>query len=234
MKCGGLAMSFVLAPALALVVACQPDLSKTSSNPTFAANNESTPMVLDPTQPVPVEGWWHNGTQLLHLADDGSYRLWNGTNRFDKPLQTGRWSRTTYIAVELEAYATRVPERTRCELESAGSEIRFVIPGVDPMVRFERPPPTAEDRLVGVWRGAGGMLRLGSDGRYRADAPSSSASAPISLAGHSGHWLVEGTNLLLLPDSPTVPSVTLAVEPVGTDDVRLRAGDGTYARSATP
>lgn len=215
----------------ALVAGCTPDLSKTSSNPTPAAHRDSTPLPLDPTAPVPVEGWWSNGRQLLQLSDDGSYRLWANTNRFDIPLQNGRWSRATYAAVELQPYAIRTPERTRCDLEYSGSEVRLVIPGVEPMVRFEAAPPTVEERLVGTWRGAGGTLRLLDDGRYHAEAPAGGASQPISLAGHGGRWLYEGATLLLLPDSPTVPTVTIAVEPYGSDDVRLRAGDGAYLRA---
>lgn len=216
---------------VSLLVGCEPDRAKTSSNPTLAAHRDSTPLPLDPTTPVPVEGWWSNGRQLLHLDDDGSYRLWANTNRFDIPLQNGRWSRATYAAVELEPYAIRTPERTRCDLETSGSEVRLVIPGVEPMVRFDAAPPTVEERLVGTWRGAGGTLRLMDDGRYRAEAPSGGASQPVALAGHGGRWLYEGATLLLLPDSPSVPTVTIAVEPYGKDDVRLRAGDGAYLRA---
>jgi len=225
----------VIAASVVLVGAlgCEPDLKKTSSNPTYMAHHDSTPLALDPTAPVPVEGWWSNGRQLLTLESDGAFRLWSGMNRFDMPLQTGRWSRPTYAVVELEPYGTRVPERNRCQLESAGTEVRLVIPGVDPMLRFEAAPPAIEDRLVGTWRGPGGLLQLLSDGRYRADAPTSGASRPIALAGHGGRWMVDESNLLLIPDSPSVPTVILAVEPIGQSDVRLRAGDGVYLRDAT-
>lgn len=221
-------------------IGCEPDLSKTSSNPTFMAHHDSTPLPLDPTAPVPVEGWWSNGRQLLQLSEDGAYRLWSSVNRFDAPLQTGRWSRPTYAVVEIEPYGTRLPERTRCQLEPSGSEIRLAIPGLDPMVRFESAPPVIEDRLVGVWRGAGGTLRLTHDGRYRAEAPATASNAssggsgshPIALAGHGGRWLVDESNLLLIPDSPSVPTVILAVEALGQENVRLRAGDGAYERVA--
>lgn len=215
-------------------LACEPELAKTTSNPTFMAHHDSTPLTLDPTTPAPVGGWWSNGQQLLQLSDDGSYRLWSTTNRFDAPMQTGRWSRPTYAVVEIEPYATRRPERTRCQLEAAGSEVRLVIPGVDPMVRFDQAPPVVEDRLVGAWRGPGGSLQLSSDGRYRAVAPTTGAAQPITLAGHGGRWLMEGSTLVLIPDSPSVPTVTLAVEPQGETAVRLRAGDGAYERVATP
>lgn len=223
----------VIAFAGALIAGCQPDPADTMSNPTLAALHESRPLPLDPTAPVVVEGWWSNGRQLLHLADDSGYRLWSTTNRFDLPLQTGRWSRLSYAAVELQPYGTRVPERTRCDLEMSGTEVRLVIEGVDPMVRFDRAPATLEDRLVGAWRGAGGTLRLDPEGRYRADAPTSSASQPIALAGHGGRWLVEKGSLLLVPDSPSVPVVMLAVEASGVDEVLLRAGDGAYTRVVT-
>ncbi|MBX3356060.1 MAG: hypothetical protein KF724_10245 [Phycisphaeraceae bacterium] len=217
------------------LAACASELEKTTSNPTLAARYDSAPLTIDPTKPVEVLGWWSNGRQLLQLSDDGAYRLWAGTNRFDAPLQTGRWSRLHYAAVELIPYGTRTPERTRCDLEPAGSEIRLLVPDLNPMVRFEQPPPAMEDRLVGTWRGAGGTLDLGPDGRYRATAPASESSGrPVALAGHGGRWLVDSGNLMLVPDSPSVSMVILAIEPVGLEDLRLRAGDGRYTRITSP
>jgi hypothetical protein len=192
-------------------------------------------MALDPTAPIEVHGWWSNGRQLLHLEENGAYRIWAGSNRFDVPLQNGRWTRLTYAAIELQPYGRPVDERARCDFEMAGSEVQLQIPleGVAPMVRFTEAPSAIEDRLVGTWNGPGGTLRLADDGRYRAEAPPSGSAQPISLAGHGGRWLVEAANLLLIPDSPPVPPVFLAVEPLGSSDVRLRAGDGLYLRTRT-
>lgn len=224
-----------LAAFVALTVACAPDPGKTMSNPTLAAQQDSTPLPLDPTRPVPMVGWWTNGHQMLHLADDGSFRFWSSMNRFDAPFQTGRWSRQNYMTLWLEPYAMRVPERTRGELERAGSEVHLRIEGFPAMVRFDEAPSSIEERLVGTWSGVGGTLRITSEGRYRAEAPSTGLQgAPIALAGHSGRWLVDGATLLLLPDSPSVPPVVLAIEPVGADSVRLRAGDGAYRRVGPP
>jgi len=208
------------------------------SNPSIAAQQESNPLPLDPTAPVPVVGWWTNGRQLLQLADDDSFRLWPSMNRFEAPHQAGRWSRQNYMTLWLEPYAMRVPERTRCELDRSGSEVRLTIDGLDSMVRFDEAPTSIEDRLVGTWSGPGGTLRMSQDGRYRADAPpastASAGSAPVSLAGHAGRWLVDGSTLVLLPDSPSVPPVVLALEPLGAESVRLRAGDGSYRRIGAP
>ncbi len=224
-----------LAAALLLAVgACAPDPGDRLNNPTAAAQIDSTPLPLDPTAPVPVEGWWSNGRQLLQLGDDGSYRLWSGTNRFDAPHQVGRWSRLNYQALMLEPYGIRTPEQTRCELARAGSEVQLRIPGLDSMVRFDSAPSAIEDRLLGLWSGPGGTLAISADGRYRAEAPAGSAAAPISLAGHTGRWIIDGSTLLLLPDSPSVPPVLLAMEPKGRDSVRLRAGDGSYQRVMVP
>lgn len=223
-----------LAIAGAALPGCAPNPADRLNNPTAAAQLDSTPMPLDPTSPVPVDGWWSNGRQLLHLADDGAYQLWSGTNRFESPHQSGRWSRVNYKALLLEPYSIRVREQTRCELDRDGSEVRLRVPGLDSMVRFDSAPGGVEERLLGLWRGPGGTLSIGADGRYRADAPADAAGAPVALAGHGGRWIVDGATLLLLPDSPSVPPVLLALEAQGQDAIRLRAGDGSYHRVALP
>ncbi|MBM4112255.1 MAG: hypothetical protein FJ253_02600 [Phycisphaerae bacterium] len=234
---GACALAIVVSFVLALVGACAPNPADTMNNPTAAAQLDSTPMPLDPTAPVIVEGWWSNGRQLLHLADDGAYQLWSGTNRFDEPHQNGRWSRLNYKALMLEPYGIRVREQTRCELDRNGSEVRLLIPGLDSMVRFEAAPGGMEERMLGLWKGPGGTLLISSDGRYRAEAPAgagASPGSPIALAGHAGRWIVDRSTLLLLPDSPTVPPVLLALEAHGEKSIRLRAGDGAYHRVPVP
>ena len=226
-----------LLAALLLLPACEPDRSKTESNPTPAAHSPSTPLPLDPTTPVEVTGWWSNGTQLLRLRDDASYQLWNTQNRYEAPAQTGRWARQNYQSVSLEPYRTRPQDVIRGELSRNGDEVFLGLPSLRAMVRLEGPPPVFEDRLAGIWLGPGERLQLKPDGRYRVEARGSGSLGAAGtgvggamIAGHEGTWSVGDGVLTLVPDSPALGRERLTVVATGNGGVSLRRGDADLTR----
>src|ERR1043165_6966216 len=60
------------------------------------------PLENDPTDPAKLARWWSNGSNLLLLDGSSAYTMFEGTNRYSKPIERGRWSQQSYAALWLE------------------------------------------------------------------------------------------------------------------------------------
>ncbi len=168
------------------------------------------PNRLDPERPAPIVGWWVNGEQLLEIAPDGAYRLYETTNRYRKPIENGRWHRQNYIAFWLEPYSMRKEERARVSLSEVDGLVRATLRKFQPMTLQNDPPMCEEDLFIGLWSGVGGTLELQASMRYHFVAPrSSGTSQPVMISSHKGAWRLKDGQVELLPDSPSVAALTL-------------------------
>ncbi|MFO0826616.1 MAG: hypothetical protein U0572_00575 [Phycisphaerales bacterium] len=188
---------------------------------------------LDPEHPEPVEGWWSNGTQMIELAPGGAYRLFAGQNRYEKPLEVGRWSRQNYAVFWLEPYSSRKEQRTRVSLSKLDDATMIHVRTFAPMTHIDAPPLSEEDFVIGLWVGDGGSLELEPTMRYRFVAPSRPTEGqPVVIASHRGTWRLRDARVELVPDSPSVTPVSF--EPIrdadGTPYMRLRGVEGTLDR----
>jgi hypothetical protein len=167
----------------------------------------ATPLELDPLDHVELSRWWSNGKQLLQLDDDGSYKLYEGQNRYATPVERGRWSQQSYAVLWLEPYNTRRAERNRVGITKVDGRLAVVLPKGQSMLAIAAPPAVIEDRLIGRWSSAPGasqkfgVLRLGSDGRYALTPAAGVANQPIARAGQSGAWKVRGDEIILQSDA---------------------------------
>ncbi len=190
---------------------------------------------LDPEHPFPIEGWWSNGEQLLEVANDGAYRIFGTQNRYQRPLEVGRWHRQNYGAFWLAPYSMRKEDRSRVPLAIADGTVVATVRTYRPMRHLEAPPACTEDLFIGLWAGPGGSLELAPTMRYRyAAASGPNESQPVVIARHSGTWRVVEGDVELLPDSPSVAKVRFEAESVepGRGFTTLRGIEGTLDRIA--
>ena len=175
----------------------------------------SAPLDFDPTEEYDLSNWWSNDRQLLLLRDGGSYALFGTTNRYRGPAERGRWWQQTFAALWLEPYAELQRQPRRVSIGKIGGRLALNVGRLESMFAIARPPEVIEDRLIGLWQGAAGHLRLDADGRYalrpRRDWEGSGAG-PAAVAGHYGNWRVAGDELMLEPDSPNTQTMTLALQ----------------------
>ena len=172
----------------------------------------SQPLAFDPTEQYELAAWWSNGEQLLFLGKGGFYAIYEGNNRYRAPVERGRWWQHSYAALWLEPYQELDAEATRVGISKVEGELVITVRGGSrPMSPLDGPPQVVEDRLIGVWQGALGRLRLDSDLRYTLSVPPDPQPRPAALAGHHGSWRVEGEALVLQPDSPSTLPLELAL-----------------------
>ncbi|MHC4081860.1 MAG: hypothetical protein ACYTFF_01545 [Planctomycetota bacterium] len=171
----------------------------------------STPLELDPTQDYELAAWWTNGKQLLHLGEAGVYALYQGVNRYRKPAERGHWSQQSYAAIRLEPYAELSQDATRGSIRRAGRRLMLDLPGMEPMLGLEDPPPVIEDRLLGRWTAEFGTLRLDDNLRYVYTLNPGRARPPAAVTKHGGRWRVEDDTIILRPDSAGVAPVLVRI-----------------------
>ncbi|MHC4416885.1 MAG: hypothetical protein ACYS0G_16585 [Planctomycetota bacterium] len=189
----------------------------------------SVPLELDPTEDYELPAWWTNDEQLLHLDEAGRYALYDGLNRYHEPAERGQWWKHSYAAIRLEPYAALSREATRGTISRIDQALRLSLPGLEPMMGLEGPPPVVEDRLVGLWTAEFGTLRLRVDGRYVYSAIPARTRPPATMAGHGGAWRVEDDTIVLRPDSPRMEPVLVRIRE--TDDaIFLESRDGQLTR----
>jgi hypothetical protein len=192
-----------------------------------------TRLRIDPEAPEPVEGYWTNGAQLLELTPEGMYRLFSTQNRFEKPLEVGRWVRQNYATLWLEPYSARKEARTRIVLSKEGSSTQVTVRKFAPMVRVDTPPLVEEDFVIGLWLGAGGTLELKPSMRYRYVVPAKSGEdRPVVIASHQGSWRLKDGRVELTPDSPSIARSLFEPtrDDAGRPYMRLRGVEGTLDR----
>jgi hypothetical protein len=167
---------------------------------------------LDPTEPYTLAEWWTDGARLLHLASDNAYALYPGQNRYHAPQEAGQWRRHSYAALWLEPYAAQLRPRQRVSVTRSEGRIVLTIGGGAGFRPLDAAPQMLEDRLIGLWRGDAGVLRLGGDLRYEFTPPGLDPG-PVAVTSHRGSWAVADGTLRLKPDSAGAPPMTLRVEP---------------------
>lgn len=159
---------------------------------------------IDPTETIPIEGWWSNGTQVLHIEKTRAFQWWEQPNRFRAPNKVGRCDRQNYRTIWLQPYADpkdprAMPARIRAPLRRTDGVVRLDVGESLGLLHLDSAPPAPEDLYVGMWTGPGGSLELAEDGRYElraARAPSLQADL-LSNASHSGVWALEGQLMFL-------------------------------------
>ena len=171
----------------------------------------SQPLDFDPTEQYELAAWWSNGEQLVFLGKGGFYEIYEGNNRYRAPVERGKWWQHSYAALRLEPYQELDADDTRVRISKVEGELVITVRGGRPMSPLDGPPQVVEDRLIGMWQGALGRLRLDPDLRYMLSTPPDPQPRPAALAGHHGSWRVEGEALVLQPDSPSTPPLELAI-----------------------
>jgi hypothetical protein len=205
-------MVSVASAALALVVAIAP-ASTPSGEPQTPPQRNVPTVSLDPEHPFPIVGWWSNGREMLDVAEDGAYRLYDSQNRYRKPIEVGRWHRQNHAAFWLEPYTMRKEERTRVPLSIVEGSVAISVRTFGSMTALETPPFAAEDLFIGLWAGAGGSLDLQPSMRYHYVAPRRAVEGqPVVISSHRGAWRLREGKVELLPDSPSVTAMLL--EPI--------------------
>jgi len=185
-----------------------------------------TPLELDPTEDIEIAEWWTTGERLLHLYEDGRYALYNSTNRYDTPVQRGRWSQGSYAVLWLEPYTTE-HKRIRVRISQAGAEPRLTIPRVGELAPLRRPPRVVEDQLIGVWQGPGGDLHLHGDKTF--EYKPVHGDMTTSRLPTSGQWRTTDKSVTLLPNSPAYTSARLDMK-MSNHGMILDAPHGTFNR----
>jgi len=185
----------------------------------------STPLALDPTDSYEIAEWWTNGKHLLQLNETGVYRLYDGINRYRRPIERGQWSRRNYAALWIEPYAELPSEPARISIRRVGGKLELDVRGLQPMTALEMPPDVIEDHLIGGWSGDIGSLVLGGDLRYSFFRSQRRSSGPAELASEEGGWQVKDDFLVLQPDSRGIRPTVVRVH-VNEDGMFLETSDG--------
>ncbi len=202
-------MPLVASAAFALAVILASPSASAAEPPASAPRNVPT-VSLDPEHPFPIVGWWSNGREMLDVAEDGAYRLYDSQNRYRKPIEVGRWHRQNHAAFWLEPYTMRKEERTRVPLSIVEGSVAITVRTFAAMTALEAPPFAAEDLFIGLWAGAGGSLDLQPSMRYHYVAPRRAAEGqPVVISSHRGVWRLREGKVELLPDSPSVTAMLL-------------------------
>jgi hypothetical protein len=191
----------------------------------------STPLEFDPTEQYELSRWWSNGTQLLRLDENAGYELFSTPNRYNKPVERGRWDQQSYAVLWLEPYSKLASQRKRVSITKRDGRLALLLPKLKPMFAIESPPAVIEDRLIGTWQGPIGELTLQSDLRYtlRPDHDDDGANQPAIRGVENGRWIVAASQLLLQPDAPGLQAtrMSLTIDP---KKVVINAPGGALSR----
>ncbi len=213
--------------ALALALAGAPGCSSSKKQAALASPSL---LPLDPTEPQELAEWWSDGKRLLFLDANGTYRLFEGNDRYQEPAERGRWWQQSYASLWLEPYERLGKRSTRVSIRKDGDALALVVPAVGTLSPLAGPPAVIEDRLIGQWTGAPGELRLGQDLRYRL-SPRAAAGAAAALGGQQGAWTVEDDTLLLQPDSAGLAPTLIRIRQQD-ESIILESPSGPLTRSA--
>lgn len=188
-----------------------------------------TPLDLDPTEDVEIAEWWTTGKRLLHLYDDGRYALYSSTNRYDTPVERGRWSQGSYAALWMEPYTTQ-HRRVRVSISKVNGELRLDVPKVGELRPLEQPPRVVEDRLVGLWKGPLGDLYLYDNMLFEYKRVRGDTS--LSPLPTTGQWRITDKSVTLLPDSPAYQTTRLNMN-MSNEGMILESSFGTFQREGS-
>lgn len=220
----------MIALATALMGGCKSDSRKQLE---AEAALIPTPLEHDPTHRIELARWWSNGNELLRLDPNAAYALYDSQNRYDAPIERGRWSQPSYAVVWLEPYNTITVDPRRVSITRINGRLALVIPDHEPMFGLDRPPAVLEDRLVGEWRGEFGTLFLTSDMRFTLTPTEPDDADPI-FVNRQGRWRIAGDHLLLRPDLAGAQPMRWPIE-IEDEQITISAprGELTY-RSLLP
>jgi hypothetical protein len=213
--------------ALALALASVPGCSSSRKQAALASPSL---LPLDPTQPQELAEWWSDGKHLLFLDPSGTYRLFEGTDRYHEPAERGRWWQQSYASLWLEPYERLGKRSSRVVIRKDGNGLALDVPAVGTLAPLGGPPAVIEDRLMGQWTGAPGELRLGQDLRYRL-SPRAASGTVAALGGQQGVWTVEDDTLLLQPDSAGLSPTLIRIRQQD-ETIILELPSGSLTRSA--
>ncbi|MSR69348.1 MAG: hypothetical protein EXS17_03265 [Phycisphaerales bacterium] len=159
---------------------------------------------IDPTETLPISGWWANGKEILFVREDGAFTWWDQPNRFRPATKTGRWDRQSYRTFWLEPYIDRKntqqkPPRLRGAMRRADGVVFVTFDNYATFRQCDAAPLAPEDSYVGTWTGPGGSITLMHDATYLlvSNAASSDNAPPVSRSGHSGTWTFDGKYIIL-------------------------------------
>ncbi len=159
---------------------------------------------IDPTESVPITGWWVNGKEILFVREDGAFTWWDQPNRFRPPTRTGRWDRQNYRTFWLEPYIDQhnpqqKPPRIRGAMRRVDGVVFVSFNSYETFHQCDGPPPAPEDSYVGTWSGPGGSITLMHDASYElvSNAAKLDNAPPVSRSGHSGTWTFDGKYIIL-------------------------------------
>lgn len=190
-----------------------------------------TPLDLDPTHDIEIGEWWTNGRNLMRLYPDGRYAQYATMNRYETPVQRGRWSQGSYAVLWLEPYTTQ-QQRIRVSIDRVDGEIVLNVPKLGTMHAVNKPPAVLEDQLVGTWENQLGRLRLDRSMRFEYDRKwSGDGAAPVATFPSQGAWRLIDRQLELRPDSPVFETVWMKVE-VSADGITLESPHGVFRKPA--
>lgn len=189
-----------------------------------------TPLAFDPTHTYDVAEWWTDGTQLLRLEESGAYAVYPGMNRYEPPVERGRWLHPAFDHLILEKYNTRPTEPRRVGITRIDGRLTLLMPNREPMRPLTNPPRVTEDALFGTWSGPDGLLTLERSMRYIFQPPDRAGNdQPRSAIGHRGTWqLVDGV-IVLRPLATRIEPKRFTVERED-DTVRMTGPDGALAK----
>lgn len=171
------------------------------------------PLEFDPTEAYDMPRWWTNGENLIELRPNGSYAVYATTNRYDPPIEFGRWERDFYAAVWLEPYTVRGGKPERVEIGKISENVYALkAQRLKPFVSITEPPHVLEDRLMGTWRSEDGELVLRSSLRYQFTLSDRLAQRSAGVTSHQGVWGIDAVDLELIPDSPTMQPERYEIE----------------------
>jgi hypothetical protein len=170
------------------------------------------PLEHDPTERFELPRWWSNGTHLLRLDANAAYTLHQGTNRYSRPLERGRWSQQSYAVLWLEPYDTIKVEPRRVSITKIDGRLALIVPKLEPMIALSQPPQVLEDQVIGLWEGPMGALHLTSDLRYVLTPNEGDGERAIRLGSfRKGRWRIVNEQLVLHSDIPGVEPLVLPV-----------------------
>lgn len=200
----------------------------------------SSKLDIDPTETIPIFGWWSNGKELLLILENGAFRFWDQPNRFFAPTKSGRWDRQNYRTFWIEPYVDKknpgvMPARIRCAMRRSDGVVFADVGSALGMRQMNEAPTAPEDLYVGRWSGPGGSLTLSADGKYELLSSPSSTNDPalVSRASHSGTWTFDGQYIRLISNRSTQnPIICAVVDRPSTNDVANKSNLSTTDQRA--
>ncbi len=180
---------------------CESAEPASSETPTYVG-----PLPFDPTEEYELSEWWTNGQVMMRLRPTNQYMIYASMNRYEPPIQIGRWDQDSYAVIWLHPYTTRSPEPIRMRVRKIDDRIAVQLPGEAPMFGAAGPPRVAEDVVIGEWSDGVNRAKFFATLRYQWGRDTGDdIGDPVY-----GRWSVaDDTVVILEPDENKAPIRTL-------------------------